>query len=357
MKELFDQMIFDNKVKDFLLLAGVILVLSLLRKYLSRYFATLIFKVFHKSWNSGRDVFVHLLKGPIHLFILALVIFLMLDNFRYPKAFDIQIHHIALRDIFESLGRGILIISMTWLILRVLDFTAMILEQRTDQTHGVSGTQLVVFFKDLLKVTVMFLGVLLLIRFMFNRNVTSLLAGFGIVGAAVALSARESLENLIASFIIFFDKPFFTGDLVKIQNITGTVERIGLRSTRIRTDQKTYVTVPNKQMVDSILDNLSLRTQRKATTMLELAAETPMEKVNALLKSSQESLKAFKDLEGTPGVYLIDISRNSLVVQVEYFTGPIAIETFNLLKQNINLMLLGYLEKLEIKLAVKDGVA
>ncbi len=77
------------------------------------------------------------------------------------------------------------------------------------------------------------------------------------------MATRESLENLIASFIIFFDKPFMVGDLVKVQSITGTVEKIGLRSTRIRTDQKTYVTMPNKQMVDSIMDNLSLRAPRR----------------------------------------------------------------------------------------------
>jgi MscS family membrane protein len=89
----------------------------------------------------------------------------------------------------------------------------------------------------------------MILHFAFNLDVGSFLTGLSIVGAAVALSLRESLENLIASFVIFFDKPFTTGDVVKVQGITGTVEKIGLRSTRIRTEQKTYVTVPNKQMV------------------------------------------------------------------------------------------------------------
>ena len=91
---------------------------------------------------------------------------------------------------------------------------------------------------------------LVIIRFAFGWNIGSLLTGLSIVGAAIALALKESLENLIASFIIFFDKPFATGDLVKVNAITGTVEKIGLRSTRIRTEQKTFVTVPNKQMVD-----------------------------------------------------------------------------------------------------------
>src|SRR6478609_10892106 len=98
---------------------------------------------------------------------------------------------------------------------------------------------------------------MLLLRFTFHYDISKLVTGLSIVGAAIALATKESLENLIASFIIFFDKPFTTGDLVKVQNITGNVERIGLRSTRLRTGDKSYVTVPNKQMVDSILDNIS----------------------------------------------------------------------------------------------------
>ena len=93
------------------------------------------------------------------------------------------------------------------------------------------------------------------------------------MGAAIALATRESLENLIASFIIFFDKPFATGDTVKVLQFTGTVEKIGLRSTRIRTESKTYITVPNKQMVDSVVDNISLRTQRKAEIKLEMEVQ------------------------------------------------------------------------------------
>jgi MscS family membrane protein len=99
----------------------------------------------------------------------------------------------------------------------------------------------------------------MIIKACFNQPLGHLLTGLSIVGAALALSARESLENLIASFIIFFDKPFFSGDTVKVNNITGTVEKIGLRSTRILTTDKTLVTVPNKQMVDSIVDNWSMR--------------------------------------------------------------------------------------------------
>lgn len=357
MMDFLDRIYFDNAIRDYLILFAVILIIILFRKYLSRYIATLIFKIFNKSfWSSGKAVFIHLLKGPIHIFFLILVVFLLLDKFNYPKILELYLHHIPLRQILESFSRGLFIVSLFWLILRVIDFIALLLEQRTDHTHGVSGTQLILFFKDLLKVVVFFIGALLLIRFTFNRNVTTLLAGFGIVGAAIALSARESLENLIASFIIFFDKPFSTGDLVKVQTFTGTVERIGLRSTRIRTDQKTYVTVPNKQMVDSILDDLSLRTQRKGSVSLDLNSTTSLDLVNALLAAVKDSMKDIPELEGSGSVNLVDINKNSFVVQVEYLTGPIPIEIFNEIRQRINLSIIKYLEEFGIALATRDGL-
>src|SRR5947199_7989880 len=119
---------------------------------------------------------------------------------------------------------------------------------------GQAESQLIFFFKDFFKVIVVILGIVLILKFCFNAHIGQLITGLSIVGAALALAAKESLENLIASLIIFFDKPFTVGDLVSVNNYKGFIERIGLRSTRIRTPEKTLVVVPNKQMVDSILD-------------------------------------------------------------------------------------------------------
>jgi len=129
---------------------------------------------------------------------------------------------------------------------------------------------LIIFFREFLKVILIIVCILVMIRYVFNQDITKLLAGLSIVGAAIALAAKESIENLIASFIIFFDRPFTVGDLLKVQQVNGTVEKIGLRSTRIRTTERTYVTIPNKQMVDSIVDNLSLRNKRRFELVLEL---------------------------------------------------------------------------------------
>lgn len=190
---------------------------------------------------------------------------------------------------------------------------------------------------------------MLVLRYAFSLNIGGLLTGLSIVGAAIALSLRESLENLIASFIIFFDKPFITGDLVKVLNITGTVERIGLRSTRIRTDQTTFVTVPNKQMVDSVLDNLSLRTQRRGDLRLEINLQTSSATIELLIGG----LKKIMDRKEVENVNIIfsEITGNAFIIISDYYTAPVTLQEFNDVKQTINLQSLKLMEELKIEIA------
>ncbi len=355
MRSFLHTVYFNNTVESYLLCLGAIVLILLLNRYLSRYISQFFFRLLNRtSLNIQRETFIHLLRGPIHVFLVLLVVFLTFDKLNYPSALEFKIHKIQFRDIMDATGNAALTIAFTWLMMRIIDFIASVLQQKADLTKGLSDHQLVVFFKDFLKVIILFIGVLLLIRFTFHRNVATLLAGFGIVGAALALAARESLENLIASFIIFFDKPFSTGDIVKVQAFTGTVERIGLRSTRIRTDQKTYVSVPNKQMVDTILDNLSLRTQRKGVLMLEISSSTSYGSIEELLRQIESIISSRQDHIESSGVHLIDISKNSYVIQVEYFTGPIPLEEFNNVKQHVNLGIIRFMEEKQIRLASQE---
>jgi len=193
------------------------------------------------------------------------------------------------------------------------------------------------------------MGILMILKAGFGFNISSLITGLSIATAAIALSLRESLENLIASFIIFFDKPFTVGDLVHVQQVTGTVEKIGLRSTRIRTDQKTFVSVPNKQMVDTILDNLTLRTQRKAEIRLETGVNISSETLNKFIEAVKTKLVHPQIEEGS--AFLTDIRSNSFLISVDFFTAPIAIKEFQKLKQQKSLEILKLMEEMNIELA------
>lgn len=103
----------------------------------------------------------------------------------------------------------------------------------------------------------------------------SVLAGLGVSGFAVALAAQQTLANLLGSLIIMFEKPFSIGDEVRVKGAEGVVESVGFRSTRIRTANKSIVTIPSSQLVNSAVDNQGSRKYREVRTTLSLSFETP----------------------------------------------------------------------------------
>lgn len=350
MNDFLNRIWLDNPVKNYLIVGGVIFLVWTLQRYISRYFAGLLFGIVHRIWKDvDKASFVKLVAKPLGYFLLILVSIISLHKLNFPEDLNPDIYKYDVKTIIHSIGTIFMVILFIGLLLRIIDFIALILGKRADLTADQADNQLIIFFKDFFKVILVIIGILLVMKFAFALNIGSLLTGLSIVGAAIALALRESIENLIASFIIFFDKPFTTGDLVKVHNVTGSVEKIGLRSTRIRTDQKTFVTVPNKQMVDSILDNLSLRTQRRGDLRLELGLQTSPAQLQTVVDRIR-SIVDRPEIEDA-NVFINDLTSQAVVISSDYYTAPITIREFNTVRQEIFLQSLQVLEDMQIEIA------
>ncbi len=355
MRNLFDFVVLDNPLGRYILILGVILLIVSLKHYISRFIAGLVFRVVRRlAKGIDKRSFVNLIVPPLENFVVTMGVIIALEKLKYPSLLDVAIYKVSLQRLIEIVAISVIIISFIWLLLRIIDFIALILGRKASATDSQSDNQLILFFKDFFKVILVIVGVLMVLKFGFSFKISSLITGLSLAGAAVALATRESIENLIASFIIFFDKPFTTGDLIKVHNITGTVERIGLRSTRLRTTQKTYVTVPNKQMVDSITDNLTLQTQRRAFVQLDIANDTPKEKLHMLVAAIEKLLDNKKDKIENYTVFLADIVKNTYVVTVEFFTATIPVADFNEVRQTVNLEMIELMNSMGIHLSSKD---
>lgn len=355
MNKILDQVWFENTVRSYLIVAAVIMLMLLVKKYIAQSVAHLIFQFVKRVWKDvDKRTFTSLVTKPLGMFLVIFVSLATLHKLNFPDNLDTDIFGITLKTLLHGFGSLILILSFFRLLLKMIDFIAIILHIRADRTNDTTDNQLVVFFKDFFKVLLSIIGLLMVLKFVFGFDIGNVLTGLSIVGAAIALALRESLENLIASFIIFFDKPFSMGDVVKVHNFTGTVEKIGLRSTRIRTDQKTFITVPNKQMVDSILDNLSLRTQRKAELKLEIGLTTTSAQLDQFIAGVRKILDQPAVEAST--VLLNDITPSAFVILIEYFTGPVTVQEYNGIKEKNNFAILKLMEqmKLEISGAVTD---
>lgn len=353
MKPFFDRVIWNNTVESYLWTLGIVLFVLLLNKIISRYLALLLCRLFHR-WmkNYDRKKFTELIVYPLGIFLVVTVSIVAFYQLRYPDALKFTLYKYSLQQIFLSLAIAVQVLAFTWLLLRVIDFIASVLEIRANATPSQGDNQLIVFFRDFIKVVLGVLGLIVMLNQAFNYNVSTLLTGLSIVGAAVALALRESLENLIASFVIFFDKPFTAGDFVKVQNVAGTVERIGLRSTRVRTADKSYVTVPNKQMVDSILDNVSRRSQIRGEINLNLHLQTPTSKISELVVEIKAFLASVPEVQSS-NVLFNDIRLQAYVVFVEFFTPNMEWNRFTDIRQRLNFHILQTLDKLEVKIAAE----
>jgi MscS family membrane protein len=110
----------------------------------------------------------------------------------------------------------------------------------------------------------------------------SVLAGLGVGGLAVALAARDSLANLLGSMLIMIEKPFRVGHYVRVSGGEGTVEDVGFRSTRIRTPDNSLISIPNNNVVNTTVENLSLRPMRRQRFLIQITYDTSREKLEEL---------------------------------------------------------------------------
>jgi len=352
MEYFFKYVIFNNTVLTYITVFGTILLLVLAKRVISRFIAGKLL-----GWLSGRkknlyqQKFLNLVIQPIEHFLIAFICITAFDRLHYPDILDFKLYNITAESIIRGIAVIIMVVFFIRLCLRIIEFVASILEEKAYLSENITDNQLIVFFKDFLKAIFIIIGILLIIRFAFNKDIGNVLTGLSIVGAGLALAAKESLENLIASFIIFFDKPFATGDIVKVLNFTGTVEKIGLRSTRIRTDQATCITVPNKQMVDTVTDNISLRTWRKVELKLELSLSATAQQLRGLSVSIKDIFQSKRAIEKY-SVYLMDTGKTAHIMAIDFFvTINQTLDEFNSFREEINLDIIELIAKSGIQLA------
>jgi MscS family membrane protein len=287
-----------------------------------------------------------LLNKPLGFIILLIIIFIGLDRLKFPDAWElVQVEKFGVRMIVERSYYLGLACGIMWMMFRVVDFFGLILTEKAAETETKEDDQLVVFATEILKITILIFGIVVILGSIFKLNVSSLVAGLGIGGLAVALAAKESLENILCSFIIFFDKPFVVGDMVRVGNVEGKVEKVGFRSTRLRTVEKSFLTIPNRKMIDAELDNLSLKTFRRVRFNIGLVFGTKASQMKAIVADIQQILDDNPDIAIEGQTRFIKIGAYSLEIRVEYFVTTIDWNTYLRLQEDINYHILEIIEK------------
>ena len=171
------------------------------------------------------------------------------------------------------------------------DYWAVVAEE----TESKLDDQLVPLARTAGKIFVGAIGAIFILQNL-DINITSLIAGLGIGGVAVALAAQDTLKNLLGGATILADRPFQVGDWVIMDDIEGTVEKIGFRSTRIRTFADSLISVPNARMSDTAVNNMGQRTWRRYSTTVGIGYHTDPDRIQAFVEGIRAIVRSDENM-------------------------------------------------------------
>jgi MscS family membrane protein len=222
------------------------------------------------------------------------------------------------RQIWYFAGGGVAIILGGWLFARIVHVSGRLFGRRLQRRGGADATAVIrLVERTLIVLTAAVVIVKLLQLARVVKDVSTLVAGLGVGGIAIAFAAQKTLENLFGGISIIFDRTIRVGDSCRIGDQTGTVEDIGLRSTSLRTDARTVLTVPNSQLSAMNIENFGMREKIYFRHVVGIRWETTAQQLRALLDALRQLLAADPRVEpSTSRVRLIRFGASSLDLEI-----------------------------------------
>ena len=263
-----------------------------------------------KTATKWDDVLVDQVEEPVAMGIVILGFWLGYEHLHFGANVDQFMEHV-----FQIL----IAIDITWLVARLLDSVVSNLILHLDErTDGGMVSQFGPILQKTLRSLVWILGI---ISGLTNAgyDVGALLAGVGIGGLAMAMAAKDFVANIFGGITVFIDKPFVTGDRIKVNGIDGTVLEIGIRSTRIKTLENRLVTIPNHQFTDRVVENVTAEPSRKMKVVLGLTYDTTPEQIEQAVQILTDIVSEAGRTEDEYTVWFSGFGDFSLNVSAVYF--------------------------------------
>ena len=243
----------------------------------------------------------------------------------------------------------LIIFHNTLIAIYLVDF----LKIRFTKESVPTSTQGLIIFMSLIVKTIIFITSLLFLIKAMDFNIVNVLAGLSIGGFALALGAQDTIKNFFGSLMIFADKQFSVGDYISSDKISGTVEEVGLRTTKIRTFHNSVVIVPNSKLADGSIDNMGRRKYRRYKAKFILKFDTETQKIEELVQKIREEIKTREDTrKDFYMVYMNDFSTYGIEVLVYVFFKVPDWENEMKGKHELITKILDFAKELEIEFAI-----
>ncbi len=295
-----------------------------------------------RSESQLDDSLVEACISPLRVAVVGFALILVAALF----SFSAEVVQIA-----QAVGRSLLIGAVFFALMRIFEVVAL-QPAAIERLGGIAiPERLMPFLNTLVKFLILALGAIFVLQEL-HIDVAALIASFGVVGIGISLASQNTVSNMFGFAAIVSDNPFKVGDFIRTPAVTGIVEVVGVRSTRVRQLDQALVTVPNHLLTDAIVVNLSRMQKRRLDLTLSFTYSTTTQQMRALLEEIRALLQSQEDIDAESVIaHFVDMSASSLDVRVICQVLNPDFREFMARKEAIFLEIMGIAEQLNIEFA------
>ncbi len=325
----------------FLILA--IIVLSLIVKVIASAVA-LSLKKRQTQENNILSTFIDAVLRSLVLFTIAIT-------------FQVGIHYF---NFSESVLETLLVVTKVLFAFAIGYFSYNLVDipmagyaQIINKAESDMGKMLIPALRSTLRIVIVGLVIIQLIQIFTDKPLTSIIAGLGIGGLAIALAAQDTIKHFIGSFVLAGDKPFKVGDRIVVDGHDGPIESVGMRSSRIRTLEGHLVSIPNGELANRTIQNIGKREYIRQLTDITITYETKPEMVKRAVDIIKELLNNHEGMreDFPPRVHFNAFNSDSLNIRFLYWYFPPNYWDFIAFNENLNMQILETFNKEGIEFA------
>ena len=294
----FDRVYMGEKLSSYIWFGAIVLLTILLKRPMAALLSRISSNIAARySYLQHKQTIRDMLFKPMERLLQTILYFIavnqlegLLDDVHLDRIFGKK-KAVTGTDVVNHLFLFVFIVFLGQVISRFIDFIYYLRIGRAQAEKNYSRLQLLPLIKEMAKLVLLIICTFWILGSVFHVNIPALIAGLGIGGVAIALAGKETLENFFAAFTILSDKPFAAGDVIRVGEIEGVVERIGFRSTRLRNADGSAYIIPNQNLVSQSVINLSTRDTRGMKVVANIKYGISHEALVALIARLKERLK------------------------------------------------------------------
>lgn len=246
------------------------------------------------------------------------------------------------REIADTVSRVLASVAAGYAVYSLANVVDYHLARFSAKTKSRVDDMLVPLVGKTIRITILVMVLLQIAQSLSDKPITSILAGLGVGGLAVALAGQDTIKNFFGSLVIIADKPFEIGDRVVIDGYDGPVEKVGFRSTRIRTLEGNLVTVPNGELVNKTVENIGKRPHIRHLANITITYDTPPEKVERAVNIIREILDNHEGMhpDYPPRAFFSGFNDCSLNILMLYWYRPPDYWQYQAFSEKVNMEIL-----------------